>query len=75
MIPKVGQLLKWYDCFDFDSNNNDVGIVKAVHTEEVEWEHQHYTVIVDWCKGPHHSYHEQDEWEESLRSSEIVLVE
>ena len=75
MIPKVGQLLKWYDCFDFDSNNNDVGIVKAVHTEEVEWEHQHYTVIVDWCKGPHHSYHEQDEWEESLRSSEIVVVE
>ncbi len=75
MIPKVGQLLKWYDNFDFDSNNNDVGIVKAVHTEEVEWEHQHYTVIVDWCKGPHHSYHEQDEWEESLRSSEIVLVE
>ena len=75
MIPKVGQLLKWYDNFDFDSNNNDVGIVKAVHTEEVEWEHQHYTVIVDWCKGPHHSYHAQDEWEESLRSSEIVLVE
>ena len=75
MIPKVGQLLKWYDNFDFDSNNNDVGIVKAVHTEEVEWEHQHYTVIVDWCKGPHHSYHEQDEWEESLRSSEIVVVE
>ena len=75
MIPKVGQLLKWYDNFDFDSNNNDVGIVKAVHTEEVEWEHQHYPVIVDWCKGPHHSYHEQDEWEESLRSSEIVLVE
>ena len=75
MIPKVGQLLKWYDNFDFDSHNNDVGIVKAVHTEEVEWEHQHYTVIVDWCKGPHHSYHEQDEWEESLRSSEIVLVE
>tara|TARA_R100000808_G_scaffold20984_1_gene45359 strand:+ start:715 stop:942 length:228 start_codon:yes stop_codon:yes gene_type:complete len=75
MIPKVGQLLKWYDNFDFDNNNNDVGIVKAVHTEEVEWEHQHYTVIVDWCKGPHHSYHEQDEWEESLRSSEIVLVE
>ena len=75
MIPKVGQLLRWYDSFDFDSNNNDVGIVKAVHTEEVEWEHQHYTVIVDWCKGPHHSYHEQDEWEESLRSSEIVLVE
>ena len=75
MIPKVGQLLKWYDNFDFDSNNNDVGIVKAVHTEEVEWEHQHYTVIVDWCKGPHHSYHEQDEWEESVRTNEIVVVE
>jgi len=32
MIPKVGQLLRWYDNFTFDDDgpNHDVGIVKEV---------------------------------------------
>ena len=77
MIPKVGQLLRWYDNFtlDRDSPNHDVGIVKAVEFDDADYDLEEYTVIVDWCKGPHHSYHDQQEWEESVRTNEIVVVE
>jgi hypothetical protein len=78
MIPKVGQLLKWYDNFDFDDDNNDVGIVKEVQLEGENFfgdDEYQYVVVVDWCKGPHHSFHDQEEWEESISQGEIVPVE
>ena len=80
MIPKVGQLLRWYDNFtlDRDGPNHDVGIVKEVQFEGINFfdnDEYEYLVVVDWCKGPHHSLHDQQEWEESIRTNEIVVVE
>ena len=83
MMPKVGQLLRWYDYTPtFDSgideeSHNDVGIVKEVQIEGENFfgnDEYQYVVIVDWCKGPHHSYHDQEEWEESIQTNEIVVV-
>ena len=79
MIPKVGQLLRWYDNFTFDDDgpNHDVGIVKEVQVDRVNFfdgDEYQYVVVVDWCKGPHHSLHDQEEWEESIRTNEIVVV-
>jgi len=79
MIPKVGQLLRWYDNFTFDDDgpNHDVGIVKEVQLEGENFfgnDEYQYVVVVDWCKGPHHSYHDQEEWEESIQTNEIVVV-
>ena len=77
MIPEVGQLLRWYDnpVLNPDGKHCDVGIVKAVEFDDADYDLEEYTVIVDWCKGPHHSYHDQQEWEESVRTNEIVVVE
>ncbi len=80
MIPKVGQLLRWYDNFTFDDDgpDHDVGIVKEVQLEGENFfgnDEYQYVVIIDWCKGPHHSYHDQEEWEESIQTNEIVVVE
>jgi len=78
MIPKVGQLLRWYDHFDNLEENNDIGIVKEVQLEGENFfgkDEYQYVVVVDWCKGPHHSYHDQEEWEESIQTNEIVVVE
>ena len=79
MIPKVGQLLRWYDNFTFDDDgpNHDVGIVKEVQLEGENFfgnDEYQYVVVVDWCKGPHHSQHDQQEYEESIRTNEIVVV-
>jgi len=79
MIPKVGQLLRWYDNFTFDDDgpNHDVGIVKEVQFEGIHFfdnDEYEYVVIIDWCKGPHHSLHDQKEYEESIRTNEIVVV-
>jgi len=79
MMPKVGQLLRWYDNFTFDDDgpNHDVGIVKEVQLEGENFfgnDEYQYVVVVDWCKGPHHSYHDQEEWEESIQTNEIVVV-
>lgn len=73
MIPKVGQLLRWYDNFVLrDRNpNHDVGIVKEVQFDHAAYK---YVVVVDWCKGPHHSLHDEEDWEESIRTHEIVVV-
>ena len=40
MMPKVGQLLRWYDNFTFDDDgpNHDVGIVKEVQLEGESWD-------------------------------------
>ena len=79
MIPKVGQLLRWYDdsvlvsaCNDDTEINNDVGIVKEVRSEG--YGEYAYAVIIDWCKGPHSSYHDCEEYEESIGNGEIVVV-
>jgi len=84
VIPKVGQLLRWYDahvlvsaCNDDTEINNDVGIVKEVRLDAVDLfdESEHaYAVIIDWCKGPHDSYHDCTEYEESITDGEIVVV-
>ena len=80
MIPKVGQLLRWYDntVLNPDGHDNDVGIVKEVQFEGINFfddDEYAYVVIIDWCKGPHHSEHDSLEYEESIRTNEIVLVE
>ena len=80
MIPKVGQLLRWYDndllCDDDTELEDDVGIVKEVRLDAVFTGGEHaYIVIIDWCRGPHSSYHDCDEYEESIGSGEIVVVE
>ena len=80
MIPKVGQLLRWYDNFTLerDSPNHDVGIVKEVQLEGENFfadDEYQYVVVIDWCKGPHHSFHDQGEWEESIHQGEIVVIE
>ena len=77
MIPKVGQLLRWYDNFDNLEENNDIGIVKEVQFEGINFfdnDEYEYVVIIDWCKGPHHSQHDSLEYEESIRLNEIVVV-
>ena len=75
MIPKVGQLLRWYDNIVLNPNghDSDVGIVKEVRSDG--YGEYAYAVIIDWCKGPHHSLHDQAEYEESVRTNEIVVVE
>ena len=78
MMPQVGQLLRWFDNFDNLEENNDIGVVKEVQPEGENFfgnDGYQYVVIIDWCKGPHHSYHEQEEYEESIRQNEIVVVE
>ena len=80
MIPKVGQLLRWYDniVLNPDGHENDLGIVKEVRLDAVDLfdESEHaYAVIIDWCKGPHDSYHDCTEYEESITDGEIVVVE
>jgi len=78
MMPQVGQLLRWYDNFDNLEENNDVGIVKEVQFEGINFfdnDEYEYVVIIDWCKGPHHSQHDSLEYEESVRTNEIVVVE
>ena len=80
MMPKVGQLLRWFDNTTLSPAGayNDVGIVKEVQLEGVNFfdnDEYAYVVVIDWCKGPHHSYHDQQEYEESLQTNEIVVVE
>jgi len=80
VIPKVGQLLRWYDniLLNPDGHNNDVGIVKEVQLEGINFfdnDEYAYVVVIDWCKGPHHSMHDEHEWEDSIRTNEIVVVE
>ena len=80
MIPKVGQLLRWYDNFTLerDPPHHDVGIVKEVQFEGIHFfdnDEYEYVVIIDWCKGPHHSQHDQLEYEESIQTNEIVVVQ
>ena len=81
MIPKVGQLLQWYDNTErvySTSPHNDIGIVKEVQSPGENFfgnDEPQYVVIIDWCKGPHHSFHDQEEYEESIRQNEIVVVE
>ena len=74
MIPKVGQLLRWYDniVLNPDGHDNDLGIVKEVRSEG--YGEYAYAVIIDWCKGPHSSYHDCEEYEESIGNGEIVVV-
>ena len=80
MIPKVGQLLRWYDntVLNPDGHHCDIGIVKEVQFEGINFfdnDEYEYVVIIDWCKGPHHSQHDQLEYEESIQTNEIVVVE
>ena len=78
MMPTVGQLLRWYDNFDNLEENNDIGVVKEVQLEGTNFfdnDEYEYIVVIDWCKGPHHSLHDQAEYEESVRTNEIVVVE
>ena len=80
MTPKVGQLLRWYDNAVLNPNTPhcDVGIVKEVQFEGINFfdnDEYAYVVIIDWCKGPHHSQHDSLEYEESIRTNEIVVVE
>mgnify|MGYP003655494528 CR=1 FL=1 len=77
MIPKVGQLLRWYDnvVLNPDGHDNDLGIVKEVRIFTEFKSEYNYAVIIDWCRGPHSSYHDCDEYEESIGSGEIVVVE
>ena len=78
MIPKVGQLLRWYDNFEGIEESNDIGVVKEVQLEGTNFfdnDEYEYIVVIDWCKGPHHSLHDQAEYEESIRTNEIVVVE
>jgi len=81
VIPKVGQLLRWFDnplyCDDDIEIDDDVGIVKEVRIEGVNFfadDENDYAVIIDWCKGPHSSYHDSEEYEESIANGEIVVV-
>ena len=78
MMPQVGQLLRWFDNFDNLEENNDIGIVKEVQLEGTNFfdnDEYEYIVVIDWCKGPHHSLHDQAEYEESIRQNEIVVVQ
>ena len=85
MIPKVGQLLRWYDNSPrFDSGieirdpHHDVGIVKEVRPyrqdDDEDGAVREWDVIIDWCKGPHHSFHSDEEYLTSIENGEIVVV-
>ena len=77
MIPKVGQLLRWFDHnweMSPDEDHDDVGIVKEIRILTESEPEYNYAVIIDWCKGPHNSYHDCDEYEESITGGEIVVV-
>ena len=78
MIPKVGQLLRWVEQAVRTVGGDDLGIVKEVRIEGVNFfadDENGYAVIIDWCKGPHSSYHDSEEYEESVNGGEIVVVE
>jgi len=80
MMPKVGQLLRWYDnpVLNPEGAHCDIGIVKEVQIDGESFfgnDEYEYTVVIDWCKGPHESFHDQQEYEESIRTNEIVVVE
>ena len=78
MIPKVGQLLRWVEHTVRTVGGDDLGIVKEVRIEGVNFfadDENGYAVIIDWCKGPHDSYHDSEEYEESVNGGEIVVVE
>ena len=75
MTPKVGQLLRWIDRDLLNVlDNDDVGIVKEVRVLPDSSESE-IAVIVDWCKGPHDSFHEYSEYLDSITNGEIVVVE
>ena len=78
MIPIVGQLLRWVEQTVRTVGGDDLGIVKEVRIEGVNFfadDENGYAVIIDWCKGPHSSYHDSEEYEESVGNGEIVVVE
>ena len=78
MIPIVGQLLRWVEQTVRTVAGDDLGIVKEVRIEGVNFfadDENGYAVIIDWCKGPHDSYHDSEEYEESVNGGEIVVVE
>ena len=78
MIPKVGQLLRWVEHTVRTTGGDDLGIVKEVRIEGVNFfadDENGYAVIIDWCKGPHSSYHDSGEYEESIAGGQIVVVE
>ena len=78
MIPIVGQLLRWAEQTVRTVGGDDLGIVKEVRIEGVNFfadDENGYAVIIDWCKGPHSSYHDSEEYEESVNGGEIVVVE
>jgi len=78
VIPKVGQLLRWVEQAVRTVGGDDLGIVKEVRIEGVNFfadDENGYAVIIDWCKGPHSSYHDSEEYEESVNGGEIVVVE
>ena len=78
MIPIVGQLLRWVEQTVRTVGGDDLGIVKEVRIEGVNFfadDENGYAVIIDWCKGPHDSYHDSEEYEESVNGGEIVVVE
>ena len=80
MMPKVGQLLRWFETEIRDlvgHENDDIGLVKEVQLEGVNFfdnDEYAYVVLIDWCKGPHNSYHDEQEYEDSITSGEIVVV-
>ena len=77
MIPIVGQLLRWVEQTVRTVGGDDLGIVKEVRIEGVNFfadDENDYAVIIDWCKGPHDSYHDSKEYEESIGNGEIVVV-
>ena len=78
MIPKVGQLLRWVEQTVRTVGGDDLGIVKEVRIEGVNFfadDENGYAVIIDWCKGPHDSYHDSEEYEEAVNGGESVVVE
>ena len=77
MIPIVGQLLRWVEQTVRTVGGDDLGIVKEVRIEGVNFfadDENGYAVIIDWCKGPHDSYHDCTEYEESIANGDIVVV-
>ena len=83
MIPKVGQLLLWFDDpLHFVPGDpeidDDVGIVKEVRPyrqdDDEDGAVREWDVIIDWCKGPHHSFHSDEEYLTSIENGEIVVV-
>ena len=76
MMPKVGQLLRWVEYAGRRPvGGDDVGIVKEVRLfQEDNTGPREYDVIIDWCNGPHHSYHTEEEYFTSVENGEIVVV-